>query len=126
MIYRSADTFERITAIDVVAFDKTGTLTTGEMALDEAVSDDDRFLQLVASVEAGSGHPIGEAVAAGARDRGIELLPTNNLESIPGKGVNGTVDGLDVTVGTAALMDELCHLGTWCTGVSWTKNSATR
>ena len=106
VIYRSADVFERLEKLDLIAFDKTGTLTTGEMSLTEVVGDDDQFLAWVAGVEAGSGHPIGDAVARGAREREVEPAPASDVIVIPGKGVEGLVDGTLVTVGTAALMAE--------------------
>ena len=106
VIYRSADVFERLEKLDTISFDKTGTLTTGEMALTEVVSEDERFLGWVAGVEAGSGHPIGAAVARGAVARGIELAEATDVAVLPGKGVEGTVAGAVVTVGTAALMAE--------------------
>ena len=104
VIYRSADIFERLGDLDVVAFDKTGTLTSGAMELTDVVSDDDRFLSWVTAVESGSGHPIGSAVARGAADRHTPLVDATNVEALPGMGVVGTVNGTTVVVGTAALM----------------------
>ncbi len=106
VIYRSADVFERLQQLDVVAFDKTGTLTTGEMTLTEVVSDDEQFLARVAAVEAGSGHPIGEAVARGALERGQSFPTATDVVVTPGKGVEGIVDGIRVIVGTSTLMSE--------------------
>ncbi len=106
VIYRSADIFERLGKLDMVAFDKTGTLTSGNMELVDAEADDERFLSWVAAVESGSGHPIGAAVARGALDRGIVLADATDIEALPGLGVVGTVQGTSVVVGTAALMAE--------------------
>jgi heavy metal translocating P-type ATPase len=106
VIFRSADTFERIVAVDVVAFDKTGTLTTGQMMLEEAISEDGNFLERVAAVESATGHPIGEAVARAAIEQGLTLPNATDVTVIPGRGAVGLVDGIEVTVGTAALMAE--------------------
>ena len=106
VIYRSADVFERLGQLDVIAFDKTGTLTTGEMTLTDVVSTDHDFLAKVAAVEQGSGHPIGAAVARGAVERGITIPDAEDVNVLPGQGVEGSVDGTLVTVGTAALMAE--------------------
>jgi Cu+-exporting ATPase len=108
ILYKRAEIFEQAGDVQVVLFDKTGTLTTGAMALSDVVTDEDehRFLQLVASIETASGHPIGKAVALGADERDIEFLPADNLESHSGLGVTGLVDGHSVVVGKPDLVIE--------------------
>jgi heavy metal translocating P-type ATPase len=106
VLFKGAEVFERSRAVDAVVFDKTGTLTVGAMTLSDVVTDEDerRFLFLVGSVEAASEHPIGRGVALGAEERDIELAFPDDVESVAGKGVIGTVDGVEVTVGKAKLM----------------------
>ena len=106
VLFKTADVFERAKAIDTVVFDKTGTLTRGAMTLTEVVTDEpvDRFAFLVGSVEAGSEHPIGKAVALGAEERDIELGPVEDFTALRGQGAVGTVDGVEVVVGKAKLM----------------------
>lgn len=106
VLFKTADVFERAKAIDTVVFDKTGTLTRGAMTLTEVVTDEpvDRFALLVGSVEAGSEHPIGKAVALGAEERDIELGPVEDFTALRGQGAVGTVDGVEVVVGKAKLM----------------------
>ncbi len=108
ILYKRADVFEKAKSIDRVLFDKTGTLTTGQMNLSDVITeeDEDLFLHLVASVEAASGHPIGKAVALGADLRDIDYAQPQNLESHPGMGVTGLVEGHSVVVGTAMLMSQ--------------------
>lgn len=108
ILYKRAEIFEQAGDVEVVLFDKTGTLTTGAMELSDLVTDEDetRFLQLVASIETASGHPIGKAVALGADERNIEFLPADNLESHSGLGVTGLVDGHSVVVGKPDLVVE--------------------
>ena len=108
VLFRNADVFERTRAIDTVVFDKTGTLTRGAMTLAalETEGDESRAIHLVGSVETASEHPIARAVALGAEERGASLVRPSSFESLPGMGLRGTVDGVDVTVGKAKLMSE--------------------
>ena len=106
VLFKGAEVFERSSAIDTVVFDKTGTLTLGAMTLTDVLTDEDndRFLYLVGSVEAASGHPIGRGVALGAEERDIELGHPDRVDSVAGTGVIGTIDEIEVTVGKAKLM----------------------
>jgi Cu+-exporting ATPase len=121
VLFQGGDVLERVTEIDAVVFDKTGTLTTGEMELtDVAVVErdaapdggaveqtvDEAFvLRLAAAAESNSEHPLGEAIVAGAEDRGIDVPDVDDFENVPGKGIAATVDGYDVLVGNRALLE---------------------
>ena len=106
ILFKRAEVFEMAGKVDTVIFDKTGTLTSGAMTLSDASTDGDHreFLRLVASVEAASGHPIGKAVALGADDAEIDLVVPDRVESLPGFGVIGTIEGLELVVGKAKLL----------------------
>jgi heavy metal translocating P-type ATPase len=106
VLFKNAEVFERAKAIDTVVFDKTGTLTRGAMTLTAVVTDEDagRFLTAVASVEAASGHPIGKAVALGAEERGIDLIPAADVTALRGSGVVGSIGDTQIVVGKAKLM----------------------
>ncbi len=105
VLFKGAEVFERARSVDTVVFDKTGTLTRGAMTLSDMTADDEsRFLYLVGSLEAASGHPIGRGVALGAEERGIELTTPEHVETVSGRGVAGRVDGVEVVVGKAKLM----------------------
>ncbi len=106
VLFKGADVFERARDVDTVVFDKTGTLTRGAMTLTDVEADGEeaRFLYLVASLEAASGHPIGKGVALGAEERDVELTVPDHVEAVSGSGVVGTVDGTEVTIGKAKLM----------------------
>jgi len=108
VLFRNADVFERTRAIDTVVFDKTGTLTRGAMTLAEleTAEDESVLLRLVGSVEAAGEHPIARAVALGAEERGATLTRPTAFEILPGMGLRGTVDGVEVTVGKAKLMSD--------------------
>ncbi len=94
--------------IEYIFSDKTGTLTRGAMTLVDVITDGDHdeFLKLAGSLESGSEHPIGKAVALGAEERDIELEPVEEFESIQGKGARGRVADKTVLVGKALLFTE--------------------
>ena len=100
VLFKNAEVFERTKAIDTVVFDKTGTLTEGEMVLTDVIADDpETFLRLVGSVEGATTHPIGRAVADGARERGVGITTPEETETVAGLGVVGVVNGVRVWVG---------------------------
>jgi Cu+-exporting ATPase len=108
ILFKQAEVFERARDVDVVVFDKTGTLTTGAMTPQSIVTDADRteFLRLVGSVEVASGHPVGHAVGLAADEEGVVLSPVDDVDSIPGLGVVGTVEGNVVVAGTRELIED--------------------
>jgi len=114
VLFKNAAVFERTDQLTTVVFDKTGTLTRGAMTLSDFSTSgtDDRFLQLVGSVEAASSHPIGKAVALGAEEHDVELLPVADLRAVPGHGVVGTVDGVEVVIGKPKLMADIGLIAT--------------
>jgi heavy metal translocating P-type ATPase len=116
VLYKNAEVFERANDVDIVAFDKTGTLTRGAMTVSDIDTDVDEteFLRIVGSLEAGSEHPIGKAIALGAEERNIELSPVADFQAKQGKGAVGTVEGRNVVAGTPALMTERGYkIDTW-------------
>jgi heavy metal translocating P-type ATPase len=107
VLFKNSEVFELTRQVDTVVFDKTGTLTEGKMSLTDVSAEDRlRFLRLVGSVEAGSSHPIGKAVARGVSDRGVETVVADEVQTVAGRGVVGLVDGLGVTVGKAEFLAE--------------------
>ncbi len=114
VLVKSAVVMEQLGQTSRVAFDKTGTLTEGTPQLADirpltgsGLRDDD-LLRLAAAVEYPSEHPLGRAVVAAARDRGLALAPVREFGSTPGVGVHATVAGVRVSVGAPArLVDDL-------------------
>jgi Cd2+/Zn2+-exporting ATPase len=98
---------ERLAGVRVVAFDKTGTVTTGRLTLDALHPVDgataDTILELAASVESQSEHPIASAILAAAKVRGITPAPPANVRALPGLGVEGRVRGAAIVCGTPRL-----------------------
>jgi len=108
ILIRSAEALETAEKVDTIALDKTGTITRGEPALtDVIVTGDVReedLLRLVASAEQNSEHPLGAAIVAGARQRGLGLTRPTDFESVTGRGIRASVEGHRVLVGNEALM----------------------
>lgn len=116
ILFKRAEVFEQVRTIDTVVFDKTGTLTTGVMTMSDAITDGDRgdFIQMVGSLEAASGHPIGKAVALGADELGIDLIEPAHLESLSGLGVVGEIGDRQVVVGKVKLLEDRgLEIGKW-------------
>jgi copper-transporting P-type ATPase V len=104
VLIKSVDVLERTRRITTVVFDKTGTLTHGQMALTDVVAADEveevELLRLAGAVDADSEHPIGAAIAAGARRR-VELPAAAGFRAVAGQGVRADVPsdgGAPVTV----------------------------
>ena len=103
ILIKGPEVLESTRRVDTIVLDKTGTVTTGRMALaDVAVTDGttvDEALRLAGSLEDASEHPIAQAIAAGARARGVELTSVESFASAEGLGVQGVVDGHAVIAG---------------------------
>ena len=112
ILIKGVEILERTRDVDVVVFDKTGTLTRGEMAVTDVVAaagtgtDEQTVLAYAAAAEADSEHPIGAAITAAARDRGLEVERPTAFTAVAGHGVHADVDGVTVWVGTRKLAAE--------------------
>jgi Cu+-exporting ATPase len=108
ILIRSAEALETAHKLDTIVLDKTGTITTGKPALTDIRPADrwteEELVTLGAAAEADSEHPLGAAIVAGARELGITLPTVTGFGSITGKGVQATVDGHAVLIGTGALL----------------------
>ncbi len=112
---RGGDILEAVVNVDHVIFDKTGTLTEGnfEVVAMETIGEDEeekkneaRMIQLAASAESGSTHPLARAIVAKARKLEIKLLPESKLTEFPGFGLQAQVGENLVIVGNRATMDK--------------------
>jgi Cu2+-exporting ATPase len=108
LLIRHRDAFENARAINAVIFDKTGTLTRGELGVSDVISfdediDEGELLKYAASAEIHSEHPL----ARGIVDSVEEVLPSQDFQSIPGKGVLATVGGIEIQVISPGFLKEL-------------------
>ncbi|PJE01922.1 copper-translocating P-type ATPase [Mycobacterium sp.] len=110
ILVKGGEVLEASKKIDTVVFDKTGTLTRGQMQLTDVIEDkqqeSDLVLRLAAAVEAGSEHPIGAAIVAGARERDLDVPTATDFSNLAGHGVRADVDGHAVLVGRRKLLDD--------------------
>ncbi|MGH2489250.1 MAG: heavy metal translocating P-type ATPase [Candidatus Limnocylindria bacterium] len=110
ILFRSAEALEVAHKLDAVVLDKTGTITQGRPELTDVAAldggDESELLELVASAERSSEHPLGEAVVRGARERGLQLAEPDGFDSITGKGIRAAVRGRQLLVGNRSLLDE--------------------
>ncbi|MFN9570974.1 MAG: heavy metal translocating P-type ATPase [Cyanobacteriota bacterium] len=107
ILIRSGEVLERVERLTTVVFDKTGTLTRGKPALTLVqplgAANREQVLQLAASLEHGSEHPLAAAVLNGAAERGLELLPVTEFQAQVGEGVQARVDGQSIWLGNRTL-----------------------
>lgn len=108
VLFRDAEAIEKLGDIDTLVVDKTGTLTEGRPAFGGVIAAPgfmpDQVLQLAASLDQGSEHPLATAIVAEARRRQITLLPVEDVDSITGRGVRGVVGGRALLIGSSSLM----------------------
>ncbi len=105
ILVKSAEALEILHNIDTVVMDKTGTLTQGKPTVTDIISDTDNFIQIAASLEKGSEHPLSNAITEYAVE--TSLLDVNNFGALSGKGVYGEINGICYHGGNAAYMSEL-------------------
>ncbi|MBZ5755594.1 heavy metal translocating P-type ATPase [Pseudomonas sp. S5(2021)] len=110
VLFRDASAIENLRKIDTLIVDKTGTLTEGRPAFHSVVAapgfGEDEVLQLAASLDQGSEHPLAHAIVERARETGVQLSPVEQFESASGIGVRGRVAGRQLLLGNTALLDE--------------------
>jgi len=119
ILFKNSAALERAHALQAIVLDKTGTITKGEPALTDLVVGEQpasqletdislktRILQLAASVERGSEHPLGAAIVRAAQEKGLALSEPAAFEAIAGHGVAAQVDGRTVVLGNSRLMQE--------------------
>lgn len=111
ILIRSAEALETAHKLDTIVLDKTGTVTAGKPVLTDVHTADGfgegELLRLVAAAEADSEHPLAQAVVNGARERGVSWPAATGFDSVTGKGVQASVEGRPVLVGTARLLGDV-------------------
>jgi len=110
ILIRSAEALERAHQINTILLDKTGTLTRGEPRVTDIVavpsSSQEEVLQLAASAEHGSEHPLGEAIVKAAKDRKLEVSPASDFNAIPGYGVEALMQAKRLLLGNLRLVKD--------------------
>ncbi len=110
ILFKGGEHLEQTQGIDTVVVDKTGTVTHGKPVLTDVYAanghEEERFLSLIGAAEKQSEHPLAQAIVQGIQDKGIELGNVQFFEAIPGYGVQATVSGQGVVIGTRKLMQQ--------------------
>lgn len=112
VLFRNAEAIELLARVDTLVVDKTGTLTEGKptlrtLHLSPGVSEA-HALQLAASAEQASEHPLAKALVAEAQRRGMSLSPCEGFRAHPGQGIEASINGQKVLVGSAAFLEKSC------------------
>lgn len=112
VLIKDADALEQMARVDTLIIDKTGTLTEGKPVLSDVVSfgkiSEDELLGIASALEQNSEHPLADAIIKGAEKRDLSISTLKAFKAITGKGVQGTIEGKEVGLGNAVMME---HLG---------------
>jgi Cu+-exporting ATPase len=112
ILIRNAEALEIFGKVDTLIIDKTGTLTEGKPTLSAVIPqpgiDENDLLQLVASLERSSEHPLAAAIVKGAEAKKLSLTDVAGFSSETGKGVKGTVSGKQIAVGQCGVVPRPC------------------
>ncbi|NNJ32735.1 heavy metal translocating P-type ATPase [Lacrimispora defluvii] len=110
ILIKGGEALETAHKINTIVFDKTGTITEGKPKVTDVLPagsvSKDRLLQLTASAERGSEHPLGQAIVLGAKESGLTLLEAEQFDSLTGRGIKARLEGEDILAGNRKLMDE--------------------
>jgi len=111
VLIKNAEALETFETINTVVVDKTGTLTEGKPKVMKVRSlthiSENEFLNQVASLESRSEHPLAGALTRSAKEKGLTLKAVTSFKSERGKGITGTVDGKEISVGNVRFMREM-------------------
>ena len=107
ILLKNGTVLQEIQKVQTVVFDKTGTLTEGKPVVTDVIGDEREVLSLAASLEDVSQHPLAQAIVNRASELGISLYPVENFQALHGKGVTGIINGKQVLLGNAKLLDDL-------------------
>lgn len=114
VIIKSGEALERMGSVQTIAFDKTGTITKGSLTVSDVIplsssasaSDADTLLAMAAAAESRSEHPLGKAIAAFAREKGLVLPDCGSFRMTAGKGISAVVDGRQLLLGNEKYLEE--------------------
>lgn len=108
VLIKNAEALETLAKVDTVVVDKTGTLTEGKIQLNQIFAleegQDKTLLQLSASLEVLSEHPLSLAIVSKAKEKGLSLFQVQDFQSLTGRGVIGKIEGKTIAIGNQKLM----------------------
>ena len=107
VLLKNGTVLQEIQKVQTLVFDKTGTLTEGKPVVTDIIGDETEVLGLAASLEEASQHPLAQAIVKRASEAGLELHTVENFQALHGKGVSGQINGKQVLLGNAKMLDGL-------------------
>ncbi|MDD5473114.1 MAG: cation-translocating P-type ATPase [Candidatus Methanoperedens sp.] len=111
VLIKGGNYIEEMAKAKVFVFDKTGTLTEGRPVVTDTLEVNNypakEIMEIAASIESLSEHPLAKAVVAKAESENVHLKPASEFKAIPGKGVKGNIDGKTYYIGSPAMFSEL-------------------
>ena len=105
ILLKNGTVLQEIQKVQTIVFDKTGTLTEGKPVVTDIIGDEVEVLGLAASLEEASQHPLAEAIVKRASEAGLEIQTVENFQALHGKGVSGQINGKQVLLGNAKMLD---------------------
>ena len=105
VLLKNGTVLQEIQKVQTLVFDKTGTLTEGKPVVTDVIGDETEVLGLAASLEEASQHPLAQAIVKRAIEAGLELHAVENFQALHGKGVSGQINGKQVLLGNAKMLD---------------------
>lgn len=105
ILFKGGQSMEAMAGIKTVVVDKTGTITKGDFKVQKVVGPEG-LLQICASCEQQSTHPIAASIVAAAKEQGVELMRPEDLEELPGRGIRGKLQGREILCGNGKLLEE--------------------
>jgi Cu+-exporting ATPase len=109
ILFRNSEALEHVGVLSRIVLDKTGTLTQGQLTLTDIIAndgDENKLLQIAASAERGSEHPIGKAIVLAASERGIDTSAPTEFTAVAGNGIIAQLGENKVIIGNLSLMEQ--------------------
>lgn len=111
VLIKNAEALEEMNKIDTLIIDKTGTITEGKPSVEKVVADEnstkENVIQISASLNQQSEHPLAKATQKYAKGKNIDFLEISDFDSVTGKGVKGNINGKKAALGTKSLMKDI-------------------
>lgn len=107
VLIKNGEVLQEVSDLDTVVFDKTGTITVGKPQVTDVIGDTNQVLQVAASLEESSEHPLATAIMKRAEDDGLTVDKVQEFTAIEGKGVRAEYQGQEAFVGSERLSDEV-------------------
>ncbi|MDI4707211.1 HAD family hydrolase, partial [Pseudoalteromonas shioyasakiensis] len=105
ILFKGGEHLERTHQLNAIVLDKTGTITKGKPEVTDFTGDEET-LQLLASAEKGSEHPLAGAIVAYATEKNMDFVEVDEFDAIPGHGIEAKISGKQVLVGNRKLMND--------------------